>query len=168
LPKGVSEKDLAAFAARTGVELPLDFRSWLKVTNGPCIGPGGVYGVRPARDDFDIEQLFAIHPEWKQRGWVPIAGDGSGNHYVIFPHGDLRPVGFVDAADDSESVTYVVASDALVFLSFLLRRELGERGWPFEPSFVFDRVQIRPGPSSIEFPRQAASGSLGRDDAVFC
>jgi len=35
-------------------------------------------------------------------------------------------------------------------------------------SWKFEWVQIRPGPSSIEFPRQAASGSLGRDDAVFC
>ena len=56
------------------------------------------------------------HAPWRDRGWLPVAGDGCGNQYVLVSHG----------------IAYVVASDLWTFLRFLLLRETGDGRWPFD------------------------------------
>ena len=120
--------------------MPPALRDWWRFTNGPCIGPGGMYGIRPQREELDVEGVYPYHPEWRLRNWVPIAGDGCGNDYVLAADGSLGPslpVFFYEhEQSDPVRVEYVVASGLWPFLRFLLRYEMGERGWPFNQTTV--------------------------------
>lgn len=139
LPGGLSNDTLSGFEHRTGIPLPNDLREWLRTTNGPCIGPGGIYGIHPTRTFLDIEGYYKIFPGWQSKKWIPIAGDGCGNYYVLatqHEYGIGFPVFFIDTSISSDIPTYVVASDLWRFLAFLLKRELGESGWPFDQRVV--------------------------------
>ena len=59
LPNGLSTADCDAFEQRTGIRMPDDLRQWLVIANGPCIGPGGLYGICPRRPHLDMEGLLA-------------------------------------------------------------------------------------------------------------
>src|ERR1700689_4522542 len=99
IPGGVSEKDLGAFVGRTGITLPSSMRKWLQLSNGPCVGPGGLFGIRPKRPALDIEKILDIFPSWKARKWIPVAGDGCGNYYVMPTKEDFGvgfPIVFID------------------------------------------------------------------------
>ncbi|MBL7259931.1 SMI1/KNR4 family protein [Paractinoplanes lichenicola] len=92
--------------------LPGEFVQWLRVCNGSVAGPGGLFGVEM------VLAVSGFHPEWAGRGWIPVAGDGNGNTYVL----DAGAVFFVDAMDDGE-LDYMVASDLKSFLESLLLNE---------------------------------------------
>jgi cell wall assembly regulator SMI1 len=139
LPQGVSDEDCDDFEKRTGITLPHDMRDWLKMANGPCVGPGGLFGIRPLRKHLDIESLLSLFPLWKTRKWIPIAGDGCGNYYVIptqYDYGNGYPILFVEASSCADFPSYIVSSDVGHFLVFLLEKELGKQGWPFNERFV--------------------------------
>ena len=142
LPEGVSDQSLADLVAALGRPLPTEMEAWLRHTNGPCVGPGGLFGVHTTRRSLDILATYELYPLWRQKSWLPVAGDGSGNYYVL----DLEradsgktPVYFVDVHEDDEAPTFVVASSLWSFLGFLLRKELGDTGWPFSKSEVLAR-----------------------------
>jgi hypothetical protein len=142
-PGGASEAELLDLARRLGVALPDDLASWLRVCKGEAIGPGGVFGAQPDEDWLDIAGCSMLYPAWRTRGWLSVAGDGCGNHYVLLTNGRLTGfVGFVDTMTDPDRIDYVVASSLWRFLFFLFRRELGERSWPFRAGEV---VAIDPG-----------------------
>ncbi len=135
--------------------VPCELREWLEFTNGPRIGPGGVFGIRPYDEWYDIEYYYtpALYPEWLTKGWIPIASDGCGDYYVIATHPDWgpgSPVLFLDKAKELLAPEYLVASDLWHFLRFYLAKELGERGWPFTRDMV---LSVDPGlagrPTSI-------------------
>src|SRR2546430_2684767 len=110
LPKGITDGECDDFEKRTGISLPDDVRHWLKVANGPCVGPGGVYGIRPLRRHFDIESFLSLFPSWKKRKWIPIAGDGCGNHYVVpteHEYGSGYPVLFIDTSCSANAPSYI-------------------------------------------------------------
>jgi cell wall assembly regulator SMI1 len=139
LPGGISDTECDAFEQRTGIRLPEEVRQWLKISNGPCVGPGGLYGIRPQRSHLDIEAILDLYPSWKTRQWIPIAGDGCGNYYVIptqEEYGSGYPVLFVDTNSTSDVPAYIVASDIGHFLVSLLEKELGEKRWPFDENYV--------------------------------
>ena len=72
-------------------------------------------------------------------GLIPTAGDGCGNHYILATRGDFGagfPVLFIDCSVDHESPAFIVASDIGRFLEFLLGKELGVAGWPFDKASV--------------------------------
>lgn len=129
---GASAAALEGFEARTGLRLSADFRHWLLAVNGATLGPGGLFGVRDARDFLSIEGILKIYPDWVDRGWIPIAADGVGNYWVTAMGPDSTDgwVAFVDTHQDPEVLQSYVASSVLHFLSFLLTAELGEPGWP--------------------------------------
>jgi hypothetical protein len=139
LPRGVSEGDLEEFSDRTGIPLPNDLRKWLMLTNGPCVGPGGLFGIRPIREFLDIETCLGLYPQWKEKQRIPIAGDGCGNYYVMptqDEYGKGFPVLFFDTIESLDVPAYIVASDLSHFLVFLLEKELGSKGWPFDEKEV--------------------------------
>jgi hypothetical protein len=84
----------------------------------------------------DIELILESFPDWKIKQWIPVAGDGCGNYYVLVPSSIGHAVGFVEAVSSSDGIQYLVASGFWKFLIFLLRRELGEKRWPFNKKFV--------------------------------
>ena len=54
---------------------------------GSGIGPGGIFGPRPDEPYLDMPQRRDLFPEWAEQGWLPVAGDGCGNCYVLTADG---------------------------------------------------------------------------------
>jgi hypothetical protein len=134
---GASEDDIADLVSRLGRSLPDDLLAWLRICRGEAIGPGGVFGARPDGPALDIQARLALYPSWDDHGWLPVAGDGCGNVYVLIERGRAAgAVGFIDVLADPIAIGYLVASDLWHFLRFLFARELGERGWPFQADAV--------------------------------
>ncbi len=77
-----------------------------------------------------------MYPHWRSNGWLPVAGDGSGNYYVLTTAPLAGFVAFVDTADDPTRLDYLAATTLWQFLLFLFQRELGQPGWPFDPRTV--------------------------------
>ncbi|SIM87955.1 hypothetical protein [Micromonospora cremea] len=79
----------------------------------------------------------ATYAGWLQLGWLPVAGDGFGNSYVLLIRGPLAGcVAFVEAIADPDEIAYVAASNLWTFLRFLFEKELGAKGWPFGSKVV--------------------------------
>jgi hypothetical protein len=159
LPPGVTDADIESFAQRTGLLVPPELQEWLRFTNGPCIGPGGVYGIRPLREHLDMERALEFLPEFRANRWLPLATDGCGDYYVLAlgrQKHSPRPVFFVDPYQEGGYgvPTYAVASELWPFLRFLFRRELGERGWPFDPAVVLAADSALAGVTGAPLPWQ--------------
>ena len=145
LPQGATEVELAAFERTTGMCLPIELIEWLKICNGPIVGPGGIYGVAPADKFVRIEAHFELYPEWKDRGWFPIAGDGCGDLYLLDSSSgseERHPIVFIDQCEMLKP-DYLIASDLWHFLYFLLQRELDyeltkKSHWPFDKARVLE------------------------------
>ncbi len=145
LPEGVGDADIEAFAERTGITLPRSLAAWLKTSNGPCVGPGGIFGIRPAREDLDIEFRLGLHPRWRERAWIPVAGDGCGNCYVLATaqeFGPGWPILFVDIKESPDRPAYIVASDIWHFLAFLLEDEFLHAKGIHDTPWPFDRAEV--------------------------
>lgn len=138
-PEGASDEQIESAEARNGTRFPSKFRDFLGYLNGPRIGPGGILGVSREGPELDVCQLLDSYPAWKSLGWIPVAGDGCGNYYVLATRGSAEPpVGFVDTTASPNEIAYVVASDFWHFLDFLLRKDLRLTGWPFAIDDVID------------------------------
>lgn len=141
-PPAATDEDLDQFVIRTGVELPADIRTWLKVTNGA----GGFFGVKPVDERCDIENIWRQRPEWQRNQWIPVGKDAFGNWYVRIPAATTPNRGaicFVEYMDPNVLV-YVAASSPLNFAEFELENrealDAGEEyGWPFDRAFVLSR-----------------------------
>lgn len=122
--------------------LPSEVKSWLRQCNGASINPGGFYSLF-GKDDDDVSIDWHLNefPDWKRRGWIPIAGDGCGDVYILdssifIPSTGTHPVFFLDQAD-YDMPNYVVASGLWKFLFFILENEIRRQQgldayWPFE------------------------------------
>lgn len=137
LPPGASGPDIDEAEQALGLAFPDALKEWLGLCNGPCAGPGGIFGVKTSKDFLDLQQVSDWFPAWRTKGWIPVAGDGNGNYYVLAPSGGRWPVCFVDVSTDSDVIAFVVASGLASFLIALLRKEAGlDSGWPFERAAV--------------------------------
>ena len=119
-PSGSSEAEADALQERLGQDLPAVLRLWLSICRGAALGPGGVFGQRPDCPFLDMPHVLALFPHWRDLGWLPVAGDGCGNYYVLTPDG---PVGFVDIMKDPGQLNRQAAPDLLSFMSGLLRTD---------------------------------------------
>jgi hypothetical protein len=136
LPSGLTDEVISGFEERVGFPMPPEQANLLRLSNGPCVGPGGIFGVRPALAFLDIEQLYESYPGWRDQGWVPVASDGCGNYYVAARAGKHWPIVFIDTVEDADQAAFIVASGVLKFVIALLEKELGETGWPFNEAKV--------------------------------
>ena len=116
-PEGASAADLAVLSDRLGRSLPPVLKSWLSICRGAAIGPGGVYGPRPDRPSLDMVGVRDLFPEWQSLGWLPVAGDGCGNYYVLAEDGTI---GFVEPISDPGRFERRVSADLLSFMTDLL------------------------------------------------
>lgn len=98
-------------------QLPPQLREFLTVCNGARIGPGGFFGQRPDDSSRDLPAVLAVWPEWAPKGWLPVAGDGCGNYYVMTPDGEI---GFVDTMTDPDVLVLGRYSDLYACVESLL------------------------------------------------
>lgn len=130
IPSGLSAEAIAALAARLQHPIPPELQSWLLRCNCPPVGPGGLFGVCPDDPSQDIEAHYRRFPLWRNKGWIPVAGDGCGNFYVLDLNTRTRsghPILFLDHENSVEEVcdtpSYVVASSLWPFLRYILLAE---------------------------------------------
>lgn len=159
LPEGTSEREIRAFEARNVVVVPPELRSWLRFTNGPRIGMSGLLGIRTPDAFDDMETVYP--PEWRKRGWIPIASDGCGSYFALATQesdAPGRPVFFMDherRLEEWVQPTYVCASDLWHFLRFYIADGLGKPDWPFDR----DRV-LRDDPDLAAYTKVAKPWEL--------
>lgn len=140
MPKGATRREIKLFEKRTRFVIPVDVRRWLGRYNGTLLCSGGTYGINTGNDRLEIEDHLSFYTNWGARGWLPVASDGCGNHYVVDLGSSLRghPVYFVETVMDEDKAAYVVGSNIWQFFRFLLMRAVGAGGWPFNKQFVLD------------------------------
>lgn len=136
-PKGAGRAELQSLEERIGRELPLSLKESLAVINGSSAG-GGLFGGDGNPEHLRISYCLDIFPVWRDKNWVPVAGDGCGNYYVLLPETVLgfSPIAFVEVGEGSDDVSYVVASDMYHFMCFYLSNEIDCSGWPFDCDYV--------------------------------
>jgi cell wall assembly regulator SMI1 len=120
--RGASPGELDDLSARLGCSLPSVLKAWLSICRGAGIGPGGVFGQLPDRPFLDMARIRELFPSWLEQGWLPVAGDGCGNYYVLAEDGT---VGFVDTMNDPGQIDRLAAGDLLSFMIDLLARDQG-------------------------------------------
>jgi cell wall assembly regulator SMI1 len=134
---GIGAAELDELLGRHGVSFPPSLRAWLAMCNGSFAAQGGLLGVGRTEANLDIFHAWAIYPEWKRLGWIPVAADGCGNYYVVVPRGPNGEFAcFIDTAESPFALCYAVASDALHLAYFMLHRECHRSGWPFDEAWV--------------------------------
>jgi len=144
VPAGTDELAIADFEKENGVLLSPQLREWFLFCNGGALGPGALYGIGNASKFVDIESMWALYPEWKARGWLPLASDGCGDYYIL----DLgckiqveHPVFFIDQAD-LEPPSYIMASDVWQFFRGLFLSELERDPETFDFYWPFDEKKV--------------------------
>jgi hypothetical protein len=100
-----------------GVTYPPQLADLLALCNGARIGPGGLFGQRPEEPGIDAPSYLELFPEWTAKGWIPIAGDGCGNYYVLLADGS---VGFVDTISDPDALDGRRHADLFGFVESIL------------------------------------------------
>lgn len=120
--------------ANSGIQVPDELRQWLRLCRGTTAGPGGIFGVGH-RDTRDIAFVESLHPKWRSLGWVPVAGDGFGNHYVI-DMSAKQAIGFIESTSDDQTIVFYVASGLETFLTEWLLSDIERTGWPFDRAYV--------------------------------
>ncbi|GAA3599519.1 SMI1/KNR4 family protein [Kribbella ginsengisoli] len=119
-PTGATPTDLRHLRDDLGFDLPESLTRWLSTCNGSFAGQGGLFGANLAgpREFLDISSYVALRPSWRHHRWIPVAGDGCGDYYILdasrshFP-GDV--IFFVDQSD-YDALDHAVASDLPTFL----------------------------------------------------
>ena len=145
---GASEDEITRFEMANNFRLPDELKQWFGKCNGSPVNPGGLYSLGPVGNPSSVEWFFKEYPDWKTRGWIPLADDGCGDIYIavtsyaIGSNGS-HPVCFLDQAD-FDKPAYSVASGIWQFIYFLLENEtLWNQGmccyWPFDREQVVRR-----------------------------
>lgn len=140
--RGIGTTEAEALRVMLAREIPSDLSQWLHIANGLCAGPGGLFGFGTREEHLDIEFLWSLFPDWRARGWIPVAGDGCGNYYVLAIQDECAgsdPVLLVETLDNADTGSYVVASSLAHFLRFYLEDDIGRTGWPFNEGHVLER-----------------------------
>lgn len=137
-PRRAASLDLLAFERKHQLELPYELKAWLRHCDGAAVSPGGVYSLFTRGPCASMDWFLGEYPAWRDRGWLPVAGAGCGDIYVLASQlvspGGTHPVFFLDQAD-WDRPAYLVASGLWRFLYRLFRSEIEPRplaAWPFD------------------------------------
>lgn len=148
-PKGAEPQELDILSVRLGCRIPRILRAWLTVCRGARIGPGGVFGQRPGVPGIDMVRRRNLFPVWAELGWLPVAGDGCGNYYVLTDNGTI---GFVDSMKDPGRIDGQVSGDLLSFMTELLApdQDASRAGTDQPPSCCDDPIRGMTGRGNAE------------------
>lgn len=122
-PGGVDNQELADLERRLGAPLPEALVDWLRVCKGEGICAGGVFGARTDDQFLDMATYRAMFPQWRAFGWLPVAGDGCGNYFVLVTRGDFAgKVAFIDTISNPDRIEGIAGASLWTFLRSLLMR----------------------------------------------
>lgn len=176
LPTGVSEEQIQMFEEEFALRIPEELREWLRLFNGVPVGVTGIMGIpikiqlnnkafwRHPIKWLDLTEFYKddfAHFGWKDKRWFVIAGDGSGNYYVLDSELSINskhPIVFLEHERDYD-LDYAVASGLWEFIRFYLDNEKrviathdsqhsSKQGgfceelilpWPFDKNYVLSR-----------------------------
>jgi len=134
--RGATPRDIHELERSLSYPVPEELAEWLIECNGTPGGPGGLYGTGTLLPWLEISGYLEMFPEWRERCWIPIGGDGAGNYFVYSVNEPRSYVGFVEPAVDENEVQYWMATSLAIFLRELLRDEISETRWPFDRRYV--------------------------------
>lgn len=137
--------EISRFQKCHNTTLPFEAKRWFGWHNGANLSIGGLYSLfSSGRDDCSINWYLNEFPEWKKKGWLPIANDGCGDLYILVASitisgTETHPIVFLDQSDDYPS--YLVASGLWQFLLFFFEKEIliqreQSSYWPFDKERV--------------------------------
>ena len=134
--QGISTNQIRKIELNLGFFFSDEVIQWYNFCNGALTSPGGLYGFENTY--IDIANVYSCYPFWIQNKWLPLAGDGHGNHYICLLDPNSKyfsHVFFVDTSHPNE-LCYAVGSNVWYFFFFLFRNELGEKRWPFDMDYI--------------------------------
>jgi cell wall assembly regulator SMI1 len=148
-------EEINRFQERQELALPPEAKRWFRWHNGANLAVGGLYSLfSSGKDSCSLNWYLDEFPDWKKKGWLPIANDGCGDLYVLTTAitttaTKTHPVFFLDQSDNTP--TYIVASGLWKFLSFFFEKEMLIHQdqlsyWPFDKKKV-----VANDPQIIEF-----------------
>ncbi|WP_189003078.1 SMI1/KNR4 family protein [Deinococcus roseus] len=136
-PEGTTLDEIQAFSTHTGIVFPPEWIAWLLNVNGAFVGGQFLTGIN-TKNSLTIELVFQRHPLWKTKKYIPVAGDGLGNFYVIVTqqeYGSGHPVCFMDRECGPQKPTFLVASRFSIFITQWIKKETTKESfWPFDPT----------------------------------
>lgn len=151
---GATDDEIQSIETKVGLPLPDSLKSWLRVCKSSTGGEGGIYGLSETHEFLNIDALLNLYPTWRALGWIPVAGDGCGNEYVIVQHDGREVVAFVEAVVEEDEIAYITATSLEIFLREMLLNEAGQTGWPFDRDYVQrvdpDLLEISPNPFDVD------------------
>lgn len=145
IPPGTNAEQLRIFEEEHSTPIPETMKDWLKLCNGPNVPPGGYFGIKTGINFLNIDYYWKMHPEWKEKKWIPISGDGCGNYFTICPNRAVKndcPVFFIDIISSAEIPSYIVSSNLWIFLKESMKKEIVKSRWPFQKDIT---LQLDPG-----------------------
>ncbi|MEV0794773.1 SMI1/KNR4 family protein [Kribbella sp. NPDC050459] len=134
--RGATDDELVQLEVDLGTPFPAELLEWLRACRGTTAGPGGLYGVGKDPECLDIAYILDGFPAWRAKGWIPVAGDGNGNYFVLTSESNGNPVGFVEPMETEEEIQFYVASNLFIFLREILANEVARTGWPFDAAYI--------------------------------
>lgn len=140
-PTQLNQISLNSFEEKYNLKITESVIEWLNFSNGSFAGQGGIFGLNNEPDFLNLETYYDLYPEWIKLRWLPIAGDGCGNYYIInINHASIFKdyIFFIDTSNSIETFTYVVASNIWYFLYFIIKSEKKEIEWPFNKKEVLN------------------------------
>lgn len=161
---------IAEFAMQTGIAPAQSWLDWLSVANGADLSSADYWlshctGLTryPTRLP-DARWHLARYPEWRSRGWIPIADDGCGDYFLLgqpFQGGPSDAVMFWDQATPAEAgIDYVISSDLWTFIVGVLELRGGPTNWPFNDTHL---LEFDPQMRSVPHHLRPSGDELRRD-----
>ncbi|HEV8177376.1 MAG TPA: SMI1/KNR4 family protein, partial [Gemmatimonadales bacterium] len=78
-----SEEVLDSAVAKLGIAIPTSLRSWLLAVNGAVLPGADLFGIGPGYKAGSVEEAIGPYNMYRERGILPVGGDGCGNDYVV-------------------------------------------------------------------------------------
>jgi hypothetical protein len=134
----ITELELDEEFIKLGVTPPRVLRQWLLLVNGIALPATDLYGIGTRYKSSNIVKSISAQNKYRERGLLPIGGDGCGNDYVIeIDNGENPPVVFTESSE-SWIIKYIVASSFTQFLKFVIHesKDPESQEWPFDKKFM--------------------------------
>ncbi len=70
IPNGLTEKEIMFAENRIGIYFPNELKEWLQISNGPCVGPGGIFGVTTDKSSLNIAEISSMYDSWRSYQFI--------------------------------------------------------------------------------------------------